>query len=733
MQQNKIAFVGSMPVQGTHIAFTGRPGVVLDRILANVSIDRTQHLSTNVLDEYTDLPHPPVHREPLANKLHQFAPELIITFGDLACATLTNHELKNVRGYPMWSSEFNCYILCTYQPASVFYGTGATIHDLCRDLEKIPLILAWPPVHANKLIKYQVVATQAEAQGVLNSLTDQCRWALDIETTNPDIDEIDAFSDQLICLAIADTTQAWVMPASVCGGLDWPTNLQWTFHNGQFDTQGIRKYLGVWLPIVHDTMLMSYALDERSGRHGLKMLSREYLGADKYAEGVRVGSANLTVEQAAQVYEYNAKDAVYTARLAQSFIPRMAADNVETIYRQLLIPAANLYKQTQLYGARIDFKIIRSLVEQWIPELSGLEGQLQADAINAGFESLINLRSPKQLNHLFYDLMALPGERSTNKARLAELEDFNPFISKLRTYREIEHVVNHFIVGIIDDVKVDGRVHASVLIHGTVTGRPAYRKPPLQTIPKPRTNNTERDMRFIRLREMFVPSDPEHLLIEADYEKAEVWCGQYLSGDEQLLADLQSKDFHRNVASQVYKVPFEQVTELQRFRSKYVTFGIMYGITEYTLSKQMDCAVPEAKEFLELWYERYPRYRQWFNDTLELVQAEGELQSTTGRKRRFKIFVGNNYDLLNQAVNFPVQSLSSDCTLSSAIELQPLLMQYNSHILWTVHDAIVIDVCREHLDTVKQLVNSVMSKPRFAGMPGIPVEIKVGDRLSNVH
>lgn len=706
--------------------FVGASGQLLDQILEGVGWSREKVYCTNLICWYKDSPTPDElaacsHR--LKAEIEKFEPHLVITLGKLASEYIGNDELKNLRGRAYWHTG-GFYHLSTYHPAAILRGGTYFIHDLVRDLNKIQLVMSWPKGGVDK-VPYVIVTDQAAQQSVLDNLPRDTFVALDIETTSKEIDEMDVFVDDLLCLSISDGIRTYVFPADNVHNLQWPTDIRWTFHNGMFDVQGLRRYLGFTLPIVHDTLLMSYNIDERKGIHSLKSLSREFCGAGFYeAETKKYRNGKLHQVAPEKVWYYNAHDAAYTARLAPTLYKIQSEDNVLPVYNNILLPAANAFVDIQYRGTYVDQEELKRLAKDWLPRYLKMEQKLIKYAQELGWQGEINLNSPQQVSKLLYQIVGLVGGPSVDKKHLDSLRKEHKFVDQLLSYRQLDHVINSYVLGIMDDIKRDGRVHAQVLLNGTTTGRLSYRKPPLQTIPQPYQIGAE----YGQIRNIFAPADDEHVIVETDYEKIEVWGAYIVSGDPTLYADLCSSDFHRNVAATIFNVPYEQVTSLQRKNSKFVTFGMMYGRGPASLAvNELQCSFSEAKEFVDNWKARYHVYVDWTERMKREVQENGELVSPTGRKRRFKLFDRENLvDQLNKAVNAPIQCMASDCNLSAMIELHRRLAPLDSYILWLIHDAIVFEVSKKNIKEALHVIKDVQTSPRFPGLPGLPIEIKIG-------
>jgi len=281
-------------------------------------------------------------------------------------------------------------------------------------------------------------------------------------------------------------------------------------------------------------------------------------------------------------------------------------------------------------------------------------------------------------------------------------------------------MLSTYIMGIEDDVKKDGRVHPDTLLHGTRTGRVSYKNPPLQTIPK--ETGVGEDLARVRL--LFVGGGPGRLILEADYQQAELRVGCNLSEDPQMAADIKSEDYHRQAASSIFNVVPAEVTALQRYESKFVTFGLMFGRGAKSLAKgELNTTFSVAQRYKNNWYKRYKVFGAWQSELVTEAKEMGEVVTPFGRKRRFPLIQGG--DFLGQIYNFPIQSTSHDFLLTSFIALHPRLAELDSYLLFEVHDSILIDVNTNHLDDVVGLIKEVMEAPRV-GLPGIPVEIKVG-------
>jgi DNA polymerase-1 len=299
-------------------------------------------------------------------------------------------------------------------------------------------------------------------------------------------------------------------------------------------------------------------------------------------------------------------------------------------------------------------------------------------------------------------------------------------------------MVTNYLIGIKDQIKLDGRVHPAVLIHGSRTGRPSYRNPPLQTIPQPYSVGAD----LSRIKEIFVADSSEHVLLECDYKQIEVFLAAFLSQDPQMLTDLESGDFHSSTAADVVARMDRDafLTELkgkdplrvkQRFQAKKVTFGNFYrqGADSLARKRVADCTYSEAASMLIRWRARYRRYEEWADGVMREAMESGELVTVTGRKRRFRVVHGDDSaHILRQSVNYPIQASANDYILTSLIELyNGDLASFGARVLLSVHDSMLFSIPKSRLTDCVKYIKTVMEKPRFDRWPSIEIEMKVGN------
>lgn len=728
--------------------FTGPAGRLLDNTLAALGdFSRSDIYTTNICCQWNDKPEASeieVCWPRFVRELRELKPKLIITLGDIPCQAVLGKALKDVRGLPI-ETDLGL-VLSTYHPAAMFHDKGNERIPamFVRDLQKIPNLLRWQK-HAP--IDYVVCRTFDQCQEVLYAYQDRAMVdadhlvSLDIETTNKpsDEDESDIWTDRLICIGLYDDNgPAYIFPAEQCPGLDWPPELRILGHNViLFDRLGMRRYLGVDIIPVEDTMYESYSLNEQNGIHRLETLSAEYCGAGQYKDETRAYYKQHKTPPAEANYKRCAYDVVFTYELHGVLKQKQIDDNVRGFYKTLLIPAANMLAEIQYEGMAISTKAMGDLLVDWIPRSRRIEARLQEIAVDNGWpESLkFNPASNQQVARVLFDLMKQKVVKRTPAGAISVdrevLDTFDiEFVDLVLDHRELQKAIGTYVTGIYDDVKDDKRLHPTPTLHVTRTGRGSYKNPPVQTIPQDKVKGHPIGL----VRTMFVPDDEDSVLLESDYQQGEIWIGAGMSKCQALFEDLQN-NIHSVTAINVLGASPDDPDWLdKRINAKKVTFGKFYkeGIKKLATKRVgIGCSIAEAAGFSARWDKRYWEFIEWQKRIEEEIKANGELISPFGRKRRFPIVMDHRQ--LRQAVNFPIQSTLSDYTLSSALRLHRLLGEYESRILLLIHDSLLMNVKRRHLSEVMALVREVMETPYIDWLPTLRVDMKVGNNWFEAH
>lgn len=530
---------------------------------------------------------------------------------------------------------------------------------------------------------------------------------------------------------------------------------QFIWHNGKFDTKILQSQYGIKARIDEDTMLMSYACDERSGQtekwhggyHKLEyLLSEEFGWPDYEPESVKQFKKTGIVTDYDELHEYAGWDAGGTYQLFELLSDRLRTEGTERAYRRLLIEGAEACKKIELRGFPFNVEKALDLMEDEVaPELRKITNDLRRIIDNP----IYNPRSPQQNAKLFYedwrvyhemrsrpdmdqsvDISALNeiiAGRWTNRAGIEEgtqeYWDIVNFAVTLKRFRQLSKQADTYIVGLAERAMNDpeNKIYTDLLLHGTTSGRLSSRNPNLQNITR-----TKPDLPDIR--SLFLAS-PGRLIVQADYSQAELRCIAYFAQDSELLKVYQEDlDLHNVAAENFYGSNF---TSENRSRAKNMNFGVAYGQSAATFQEKHDIPEREAQKFIEWWWTFFTGVRDWKQEIIAEMRT-GAVVSPFGRKRRFHLLTKENLNAcIREAVNFKPQSTAGDFTLRSVIVLQEEIDPKRADIVITVHDNIVSDVEEGYIDEYKQICEQVMvSRPKEELGWTIPFKVDIGVGLS---
>jgi uracil-DNA glycosylase family 4 len=344
-------------------------------------------------------------------------------------------------------------------------------------------------------------------------------------------------------------------------------------------------------------------------------------------------------------------------------------------------------------------------------------------------EQPLNVNSSTQLADFLFDYLKLPlppEGRKTGK----EFRDHYPEHQFSRLHGEyalMNRMLNTYVKGIGEEIASDGRVHPNFLLFGAVTGRLAIHNPALQTIPREDILESGGVRRFDSIKRLFVPSSG-FTWFETDYAQLELRVGWHVSEDEQFGEAIMSGDFHRLMASKVFGLPPEQITDLQRHDTKRIVFGIMYGRMAPAIAKQLGCSIETAQHYIDQFFGAAPKYYEWYRRQQQQALETGRSTTSFGRVRRWNIVTRENrQNVLNQAVNFPIQSTASDLCLTAAIKLNEWFKETGyGHVLFLVHDSINYEAREGKEEIVANRVREIMTTWPFPSPAVLDVETKFG-------
>ncbi len=466
-----------------------------------------------------------------------------------------------------------------------------------------------------------------------------------------------------------------------------------------------------------DTMVLSYLLEPNWGKHNLGRLALNYLQVKTipYNEIVGKGKKEVTINavDVKKVGPYACQDADLALQLSALLWPKVKESKLDRLYREIELPLLEVLADMEMWGVGIDPDALSDLSSELQYDLERLKEKIFAIC---GEE--FNLNSPQQLARIFFEKMNLPASRrtkitkgySTSFSVLQDLARSYPIAQYALEYRQLAKLKSGYADSLPLLINPEtGRIHTSYNQTVTATGRLSSSDPNLQNIPV----RGELGQRF---RQAFIP-EKNHLLLSADYSQIELRVLAHLSEDPSLMEIfLKDRDIHQETASRVFGDSSLLSKEEQRRRAKIINFSIIYGASAFSLAKELETSTSEAKEFINLYYQKYPRVEEFLENTVKEAQEKGQVETLFGRKRQVPEL--RHRDKLTQqagrriALNTPIQGTAADLMKKAMIDIWREIKRKRlaSKMIIQVHDELVFEVPDEERDELEALVKERMEK-----------------------
>lgn len=410
---------------------------------------------------------------------------------------------------------------------------------------------------------------------------------------------------------------------------------------------------------------------------------------------------------------------------------KLLEDKEYEILTDIEIPLAYVLAQMESNGVSIDKKYLDELTNEFNTKTSTIASRIFE---LAGEE--FNINSPKQVGNILFDKMQLKSKKKRGKAKnstsaevltaLADEYEVAKLILDYRKYAKLKSTYTEALPALVSPI--DGRIHTSYNQTVTTTGRLSSSNPNLQNIPI-RTEEGN------KIRQAFVPSDrANYLIMSADYSQIELRLLAHVSEDEHLIEAFNSGiDVHTLTASKVFEVPIEEVTKEMRYRAKAVNFGIVYGQSKYGLAKALKITPAEAENFINKYFETYPKINEYMSKMVELVEKQGYVETIFGRRRYLDNEINSPNAMIREfakraAINHPMQGSASDLIKLAMIDFSKRLKDNNlkSKLIIQVHDELVIETAKDELEQVKSLVLESMELEQPLRVP-LLIDVNVGE------
>ena len=496
---------------------------------------------------------------------------------------------------------------------------------------------------------------------------------------------------------------------------------------------------------VEDTMLVSYTLDAGLNRHNLDMLSEIHLGHKTISFKDLVGSGKnkitFTDVDLKKATEYAGEDADVTFRLYQLLKERLDQEKLTKIYEIFEKPMIKILSEIEINGVKVDKEHLKKLSKNFTNKILKIEKEIYSLA-----KKEFNIGSPKQLGEIIYNELKIASLKKTKKGSLATnatiLEDLafkgHKFPGLVLDWRQLSKLKNTYTDALQDHINSNtNRVHTSFLLAATNTGRLASSDPNLQNIPIKTEDGRE-------IRKAFI-AEKNNILISADYNQVEMRILADLADVKELKkAFINKDDIHSITASQVFDVSINKVDENLRRKAKTINFGIIYGITQYGLAKQISVSNQEALEFINSYFKKFPEIKDYMQSTIKFCRKNGYVSNIFGRRIHLRGINDKNFSVRSfqerAAINAPIQSSAADIIRLAMIQLHELIKLKKIHdakMLLQIHDELVFECLKTNQSAVEKIVKKTMESVSSSEhhMFTIPLDVNVnsGNNWEEAH
>ncbi len=468
-----------------------------------------------------------------------------------------------------------------------------------------------------------------------------------------------------------------------------------------------RSLLAEGLPaedIVFDVALAGYLLDATAGRYDLERLAMSWFHAAVPKAGAYLAPEAFTAlgESAEALGALMSHTALIDA-LYGEMGPKLEERQVEALYFDVEHPLCRVLAEMELAGFLVDAGALQAFGQALDKAIAQLEERI------CSYAGPFNINSPKQLGEVLFERLGLPSYKktktgySTSAEVLEKLRGAHPIVGEVLEYRQYAKLKSTYVDGLLKVISPDGRVRTSFQMTVTATGRLSSTEPNLQNIPTRTELGSE-------LRRMFV-AGPGQILVDADYSQIELRLLAHISGDQAMVDAFRSgEDFHTVTAAHVFAVPVEDVTPAMRRAAKAVNFGIVYGISPFSLSQDLGVTVAEAKAYMDAYFHRFPGVKAYMDQVVERARADGFVETPMHRRRALPEIKSSNHNMRafgeRVALNMPIQGAAADIIKLAMVRVHRQLKEADlaARLIMQVHDELIVECPETEADQVKTIL-----------------------------
>lgn len=504
-------------------------------------------------------------------------------------------------------------------------------------------------------------------------------------------------------------------------------------HDVKKDIRFLRSYGYNGFTAEFDTAIGAYILNATGSSYEYDDIAATFLN-ETYPSQEEVFGKGRTKKAFAALPE--AERTAYGARQAEIFFrarkvmeERLAENEQKSLFYDMEMPLIYVLADMEKYGIKVDKAALLAYQKRLGESLDGMEEEIYALA-----GEKFNINSPKQLGVILFERLGLKGGKKTKTGYstaadvLEKLRTAHPIVERILHYRQLAKLKSTYADGLLAVMDAETeKIYSTFNQTITATGRISSTEPNLQNIPVRLELGRE-------LRKIFIPESAEFCFLDADYSQIELRVLAHISGDESLIAAFKSnQDIHRMTASQVFHVPFDEVTPLQRSNAKAVNFGIIYGKGAFSLGQDLGISRKEAEEYINAYFARYPKIKTFMEDTIKNGAKNGYVSTLWNRRRNMPELQSSNFMQRaageRAAMNMPIQGTAADIIKLAMIKVHRALQEggYRSRLILQVHDELLIEAYKEEKDAVAKILKENME---HAADLLVPLDVDVHEGAS---
>lgn len=620
--------------------------------------------------------------------------------------SLRDHYDKATLSRKLAAIDVNAPVTYTFEDAKIGDFYTETAYEMFRRLEFKNLLSRFSDTPASEEFSFRIITEYIQAEEIFTEAEKASAVGVSVLENKKDLlGAALTWGENHVYLP----AEGFVTSRYLCEKL---SGLAQNTEICSMDIKGLLKWVEHLTPEhSFDASIVAYLLNPLKSAYHYEDIAREFAGKylpspeDIFKTAKLPSPEKMEQEQAAQ-YMCAAACGAYASR--EAMLQKLEKTGMKKLYDEIELPLAFTLHDMEQAGIRVEGEALRAYGEQLEVRIRELEKIIHEQA---GEE--FNISSPKQLGAILFEKLGLPGGKKTKSGYstaadvLDKLAPDHEIVANVLEYRQLTKLKSTYADGLAAFIAEDGRIHSSFNQTITATGRISSTEPNLQNIPI--------RMELGRLiRKVFVPAEG-YIFLDADYSQIELRVLAHLSGDEKLIqAYREARDIHRITAAEVFHVPFDEVTPLQRRNAKAVNFGIVYGISSFGLSQDLSITRKEAAEYIEKYFETYPKIKGYLDSCVTQAKEKGYAVTLFGRRRPVPELSSSNFMQRSfgerVAMNSPIQGTAADIIKIAMIRVNDRLKSQglSSRLILQVHDELLIETKREETAQVAAILEEEM-------------------------